>query len=132
LPVPYSAAVVLLAALPGDPAYGPPAGGGSWFGCGDDSTPAPGGGKAARRGVKVPSDQVERRRRTAREPGLRPDPSHVNGRPWTQEGLALLGKLSEDEVARRTGRTRDAVRQRRNLLKIPTAKDHRFGHAWRR
>jgi len=44
----------------------------------------------------------------------------------------LLGKLPDDEVARRTGRTWGAVRQRRNLLKIPTAKDSRDGHAWRR
>jgi hypothetical protein len=83
-------------------------------------------------GVKLPPEQVERRRRTARELGLRPDPSHVNGRPWMEEELALLGKLPDDEVARRTGRTWGAVRQRRNLLKIPTAKDYRYGHAWRR
>jgi hypothetical protein len=87
---------------------------------------------AARRGVKLPQDQVERRRRTARELGLRPNPSHINGRPWTQEELALLGKLPDDEVTRHTGRTWGAVTQRRNLLKIPTAKDYRYGHAWRR
>jgi hypothetical protein len=80
----------------------------------------------------VPRERVERRRRTARELGLRPNPSHVNGRPWTQEELALLGKLPDDEVARRTGRTWGAVTQRRNVLKIPTAKDYRKGDAWRR
>ena len=43
----------------------------------------------------------------------------------------MLGQLADDEVARRTGRTWSAVTQRRNLLRIPTAKDYRKGHAWR-
>ena len=80
---------------------------------------------AARRGVKLPEDQVERRRRTARELGLRPRPGHVNGWPWSEEELALLGKPPDDEVARRTGRTWSAVTQMRNGLKIPMAPDKR-------
>ncbi len=59
--------------------------------------------------MELTPEQVERRRRTARELGLRPNPPHINGRPWTEEELALLGKLPDDKVARRTGRTRGAV-----------------------
>ncbi len=73
----------------------------------------------ARRGVRLPPDQVERRRRTARELGLRPNPSHVNGRPWTQEELALLGKLPDKEVVARTGRTLKATQQKRLALGRP-------------
>jgi hypothetical protein len=42
--------------------------------------------KAARlKGQRLPPDQVERRRRTALELGLRPVPRYVNGRPWTEQ-----------------------------------------------
>jgi hypothetical protein len=35
--------------------------------------------------------------------------------------LRLLGTLPDEEVARRTGRTTNAVRQKRELLGIPKA-----------
>jgi hypothetical protein len=47
------------------------------------------------------------------------------GKHWTAKHLALLGKLPDDVVARRTGRTEGAVRVRRNKLRIPTARDRR-------
>jgi hypothetical protein len=39
--------------------------------------------------------------------------------------LKLLGKLPDDEVAARIGRTMDAVRAQRNWLGIATARDRR-------
>ena len=61
-------------------------------------------GAAASRGVELPPAQVERRRRTARElnlgRNLRPG---WHGRRWTEEEIALLGRLPDAEVARRTG-----------------------------
>jgi hypothetical protein len=38
---------------------------------------------------------------------------------WTEEEIALLGQLSDNEVERRTGRTGDAVRQKREELGRP-------------
>jgi hypothetical protein len=76
-------------------------------------------------GVKLPPEQVERRRRTALALGLRPEPPHVGGRPWTQEELAMLGKLPDDVVVARIGRTETAKRVRRLKLKRPTARDRR-------
>jgi hypothetical protein len=38
---------------------------------------------------------------------------------WSDADLALLGKLPDEEVARRTGRTWNAVRQKREKLGIP-------------
>jgi hypothetical protein len=51
------------------------------------------------------------RRRGTRPPTNPPD--------WTQEEEALLGKLLDAEVSRRIGRTLDAVRAKRQLLRIP-------------
>jgi hypothetical protein len=69
--------------------------------------------------------EVERRRRVAREKGLCPNPPHVGGRPWTAKELALLGKLPDDVVVARIGRTETANRVRRLKLKRPTARDRR-------
>jgi hypothetical protein len=41
--------------------------------------------------------------------------------PWTKSEIALVGKLPDKEVARRTGRTLYAVQTRRNRLKLPNA-----------
>jgi hypothetical protein len=77
-------------------------------------------GAARQRGVPLPPEAVERRRRTAREKNLaqylRPG---YHGPRWTEEDLALLGRLPDEEVARRTGRTWNAVRQKREKLGIP-------------
>jgi hypothetical protein len=80
---------------------------------------------ATLRGKKLPPEQVERRRRTARELGLRPLPQRSGGRPWTAEELALVGTLPDDVVARRIGRTAEAVRAMRRKRGLPTARDRR-------
>jgi hypothetical protein len=78
------------------------------------------------RGKKLPPDQVERRRRTALELGLRPRPGHVNGRRWTKRDKALLGTMWDGELAARVGRTPEAVRIMRTRLGIATARDGRL------
>jgi len=75
-----------------------------------------------KRGVPLPAEQVERRRRTARELDLgRYLWKGYHGPRWTWQELALLGRASDEEVARRIGRTPNAVRQKRELLGIPKA-----------
>jgi len=76
------------------------------------------------RGKKLPPEQVERRRRTARKLGLRP-PQRPGGRPWTGKEKALLGTMRDGELATRIGRTANAVTVRRLRLGIPTALDRR-------
>jgi hypothetical protein len=44
---------------------------------------------------------------------------------WTADDLALLGKLPDQEVARRTGRSKSAVRQQRCFLGIANRFDGR-------
>jgi len=51
---------------------------------------------------------------------------------WTEEELALLGTLPDDEVAARVGRTANAVRIKRTLRGIPTALDKRQDRKARR
>jgi hypothetical protein len=77
-------------------------------------------GAAVLRGVPLPPEQVERRRRAALENNLVQYiiPGY-HGPWWSQDQLALLGKLPDDEVARRTGRSCNAVRVRRDRLGIP-------------
>src|SRR4051794_34410080 len=77
-----------------------------------------------RRGQRLPAGQVERRRRTARELGLRPPP-RPGGRPWTAGELALLGSAPDAEVAGQIGRTETAVRVMRVRLNRPTAAETR-------
>jgi hypothetical protein len=76
------------------------------------------------KGKKLSPDQVERRRRTARELGLRP-PQRPNGRLWMAEELALLGTAPDGELAVRFCRTAVAVRSERSRRGIPTALDRR-------
>jgi hypothetical protein len=72
------------------------------------------------RGVPLPAEQVEQRRRTAREKNLVQYiiPGY-HGPWWSQDQLALLGKLPDDEVARLVGRSCNAVRVKRDRLGIP-------------
>jgi hypothetical protein len=70
------------------------------------------------RGQKLLQAEVERRRQTARERGFRPG-DRWGDRRWTQEQQALLGTLSDAEVAARIGRTEAAVRAKRLRLQIP-------------
>jgi hypothetical protein len=84
-------------------------------------------GAAKTRGKPLPSEQVERRRRTAVELDLgrflRPGCNY--GPWWTGREVALLGKLPDEEVAARVGCTPNAVRIKREKLGIPTACDRR-------
>jgi hypothetical protein len=81
-------------------------------------------GAAKHRGKRLPPDQVERRRRTALELGLRP-PGRTNGRPWTRRELAMLGSMPDEQIAARIDRTATAVRVKRTALGIATAEDRR-------
>lgn len=76
-------------------------------------------GAATIRGKQLPVEQVERRRRTAVENdfGARLVKGY-HGPLWTDEQLALLGHLPDDEVAERTGRTKEAVRIKRTRRRI--------------
>ena len=50
-----------------------------------------------------------------------------HGPHWKPKQIALLGKLTDEEVARRTGRTVGAVRIMRTRLGIATVHDRRRG-----
>ena len=78
----------------------------------------------ALKGKRLPPEQVERRRQTAKELGLRPV-QRPGGRPWTAKELRLLGTMPDDELAARIGRTERAVRVMRLRHGIPVAKDRR-------
>jgi transposase-like protein len=85
-------------------------------------------GASRLRGVKLPPEQVERRRRTAAELDLgRHLQPGYHGPRWTRAELALLGKLPDEEVAARVGRTPEAVRVKRTRPGTPTACDRRRG-----
>jgi hypothetical protein len=69
------------------------------------------------RGRPPTPKQVESRRRTARELDLaRNLHKGYYGPWWTKAEERLLGRVSDEEVARRTRRTVDAVRQKRQEL----------------
>jgi hypothetical protein len=70
-------------------------------------------------------EEIERRRSTAKELGLRPNPPHIGGRPWTAKELRLLGTVPDDELAERIGRTAGAVRVMRTRRGIASAEDRR-------
>ena len=78
------------------------------------------------RGKRLPLQQVEPRRRTARDLNLgrHLDPGHGAG--WTKAELRLLGKLPNAEVAARTGRGENAVRVKQKKRGIPNPS----GHGW--
>jgi hypothetical protein len=74
-------------------------------------------GAAKTRGVPLPPEQVERRRRTALRLNLaRYFKTGYHGPWWTKAELALLGRVPDEQVARRTGRTVAAVRRKRETL----------------
>src|SRR5262249_13996919 len=73
-----------------------------------------GAGSRATAGKRLTADQVESRRRTTRELDLgRYLQKGYDGPWWTKDEVALLGRLPDEEVARRTGRSVNAVRQKR-------------------
>jgi hypothetical protein len=69
-------------------------------------------GAARTRGAKLPPEQVEQRRRTAVELGYvrRFRPGYNLGPWWSPAEVRLLGRLPDEEVAARTGRSPNAVR----------------------
>jgi hypothetical protein len=75
-------------------------------------------GAARLRGQKLSQAEIERCRRTALERGFRPG-DRWGDLHWTQAQQALLGKLSDAEVAARIGRTAAAIRAKRLRLRIP-------------
>jgi hypothetical protein len=71
-------------------------------------------------------EERERRRQRVKALNLaRNLKAGYHGPWWTEQELALLGKLPDEEVAARTGRTPDAVRRKRNSLGIRSASDRR-------
>jgi hypothetical protein len=78
------------------------------------------------RGVPLPPEQVELRRRRAVELNLAQYlHTGYHGPRWTAEELALLGTMPDEEVATQIGKTLVAVRIRRTRLGIPSACDRR-------
>ena len=49
-----------------------------------------------------------------------------HGPLWAPEDMSLLGTMPDEEVARRTGRTAGAVRQKREELGIPNPAGNRW------
>jgi hypothetical protein len=86
-------------------------------------------GAAKLRGKRLAPDQVELRRENALAQNLsrhiQPCPKPNGSRLWTSEELALLGKMSDDELAARIGRSETGVRVRRTKLEIATFGDKR-------
>jgi hypothetical protein len=68
--------------------------------------------------------EIEQRRERARDLNLSQYlPKGYHGPWWKPEDLALLGTRPDEEVARRTGRTVGAVRQKRERMGIPNPTD---------
>jgi hypothetical protein len=81
---------------------------------------------AVTRGKKLPKAAVEERRGRATRLNLGRFLKHgYHGPRWTEEQLALLGTMCDEDVAARTGKSTSAVRQRRTRLGIRTFKDRR-------
>jgi hypothetical protein len=83
-------------------------------------------GAARVRGVKLPPEAVERRRRMALEGNYaaRLTPGYPWPR-WTRRELGLLGTDDDDVVAAKVGRTLEAVRLMRRKRKVPKFRDRR-------
>jgi hypothetical protein len=87
------------------------------------------GGQAMRK-HEYTDEECDERSRRAR--GLNLGRNLVKGYQgprWTKRQLRLLGKYPDDEVARRTGRSRDAVRSKREALGIPNPGGTRWSAA---
>jgi hypothetical protein len=82
-------------------------------------------------GMKAREWTDEERERCRQLYGERGLAAHVirdyQGPLWTPEDIALLGHVPDERVARRTGRTLGAVRQKREELGIPNP----AGNRWR-
>jgi len=94
------------------------------FGLGKFATP---GSKAAherasRAGTKAMKRRTyteEERARRSKASKNRKPPDRWKGKHWTPKELALVGEDHDEAIAKRIGRTREAVRDRRRLLGIP-------------
>lgn len=90
--------------------------------------------KAAKaRGRPLPPEQVEHRRQMAiaLDYAARITPyRRVGGRPWTPEELAALGTAPDAELAQRFGRTEQAIRLRREKLRIERAPGDNARRPW--
>jgi hypothetical protein len=77
-------------------------------------------GANAQRGEQLSEEQVEQRREMAHALNLAQylQPGY-HGDWWSEEDLGLLGQLPDRQVARRTGRSVNAVRLKREELGIP-------------
>jgi hypothetical protein len=81
-------------------------------------------GASRLRGKKLPRAFVKRREAARRAKGyVVPDRWAKDGWKWKQ--VALLGRMSDEIVAKKTSRSVNAVRLKRNRLGIPTANDRR-------
>jgi hypothetical protein len=88
-------------------------------------------GADALRGVPLSEEQDEQRQRSHRENNLTQYlPTGWHGPRWTVEDMALLRQLRDSEVARRTGRTVNAVRIKREELGIANPAADYGGTAW--
>jgi hypothetical protein len=69
----------------------------------------------------TPRERAARRRRAKRRNYARflKEHRHIGGRPWTAKELRLLGTKADEEVAKRIGRTRQAVRVQRLRAGLP-------------
>jgi hypothetical protein len=85
-------------------------------------------GAAATHAREWTDSELDARAERAKRLGLRPNPPHLGGRPWTPKELKLLGTAEDEVIATRIGRTGEAVRCRRMRLGIPTARDRRRSH----
>jgi hypothetical protein len=86
-------------------------------------------GAAKTRGKRLAPEQVELRRKNALALNLsrhiHPCPKPNGSRPWTDEELALMGTMSDEELAARIGRSKTGVRVKRTNLGIATYRDRR-------
>jgi hypothetical protein len=69
------------------------------------------------RGRPQTDDEKRRRAATRKRNGVRPPRPREDG--WEPEHLALLGRRPDEEIAALTGRSHNAVRIRRERLRIP-------------
>jgi hypothetical protein len=67
-------------------------------------------GANATKGQRLSAEQVERRRRTARQLNLARHLPTGHRNLWTAKQLALIGTMPDTDVAAKTGRTVNAVR----------------------
>jgi hypothetical protein len=82
-------------------------------------------GAEATRSKRQSAQHIRQRVLTRRAYGVKP-PNRWAETGWKPEELALLGTMPNEELARRTGRTANAVRIARNRRGIPSARDGRI------